>query len=371
MRIFRFCAVLGFLFSLWTGALSQTPCPTSAGDLLAQSVGISGCALPTGPATVLSFTVQNGYYYGSSLLGVVVIQGSWSGGTTLTNVTAVELTRGTTILATRPFPPGGNAVTLSGAWDASGPVFTQGPFVVRYRLNAAPLGSVFQARVCCFFGSGPCGANSIRLDPLSASTTINSSCNTPTPTPTPTNTPTLTPTPTPTLTMTATLSRTATETPTWTTTTTFTLTATFSPTETRTPTPSASPTESLTPTVTRTPTETGTPTMTGTPTDTGTPGPHLNACHPLAFPNPSSGEPVRFQVYGGPYDQVEFGIYTLSSRCLYKESREIRRPEDEVFAWDLQDRVGGHCSNGVYLAVFHTKRGAINGTQTAKCMILR
>lgn len=179
------------------------------------------------------------------------------------------------------------------------------------------------------------------------------------PTATPTWTPTLTPSPTwtPTMTWTPTATLSSTPSETFTETPTFTQTPTFTPT--------------LTPTLTSTPTETLTPTVTFTPTQTATPKPHDGPCQPRAYPNPSDGGPIRFDVVGGPYNKVEFKVYSVAARCLHQEDRTIRSANDETFQWNCGDDQGHPVGNGLYLAVFKCQRGEKAETHIAKVMVLR
>jgi nitrite reductase/ring-hydroxylating ferredoxin subunit len=99
---------------------------------------------------------------------------------------------------------------------------------------------------------------------------------------------------------------------------------------------------------------------------------NMGPCHPRAYPNPCrSGDKVCFRVDGGLYQKVDCSIYTVSSRCMHRESREIRNAEDQVFDWSLQDDHGVPVANGIYLAVFKIQTGFKTETHIAKVCILR
>ncbi len=183
---------------------------------------------------------------------------------------------------------------------------------------------------------------------------------TPSPTSTFSVTPTNTSTPTPTTTATMT------STPTLTPTATPTLTATVTETNTATVTNTLTSTATITPTPTQT--ATSTPTCTATQTSTSTPE---RVCHPCPHPNPSHGEPILFNVGGGPYDEIDISIYTTAFRRVCKQVHACHGEIEVELPWDLRDDYRKLVSNGLYYAVIETHCRGMVKQHIVKTLILR
>lgn len=181
------------------------------------------------------------------------------------------------------------------------------------------------------------------------------------PTNTMTNTITLTATNTATFTVTLTPTFTATNTITNTPTVTATYTLTNTSTLTFTNTPSSTPTNTLTP---QTSTFTNTPTF--TPTITATVPLHLVIFPP--FPNPSTGPPMTFQVEVPTTSTVTMDVFTLAFRKI--ESQTMVMTGIQAFQWDLRDRMGVPCANGLYYVRIRVS-GLVAAQQILKIMILK
>jgi len=144
--------------------------------------------------------------------------------------------------------------------------------------------------------------------------------------------------------------------------TTATCTATWTPVNTSTSTPTSSPTKSFTPTP---------PIPTTTPTFTPTVGLSRASLNPIAYPNPSRGEPVHFNVTGGPYDMVSLRLVTLSGRTIWRMNHPVLSASDETFVWNLADSENTPVSNGLYLAIFELHQGSDVIHKSIKVMVLR
>ncbi|HUO57429.1 MAG TPA: PQQ-binding-like beta-propeller repeat protein [bacterium] len=187
---------------------------------------------------------------------------------------------------------------------------------------------------------------------------------TPVSTVSPSATPTVSGTVSPANTGTATNTATSTATSTATNTATVTFTATPTSTATHTPTLTATLTSTNTATLTATSTPTGTPTY----TPTRTPEQH---CHPVGYPNPSRGEPINFNVGGGPYDDIEVNVYTTSERRICHQKHDCHGLEEEDLHWDLRDGDGGLAANGLYYVVIETHKDGMVQKYCDKVLILR
>jgi hypothetical protein len=165
----------------------------------------------------------------------------------------------------------------------------------------------------------------------------------------------------------------------------LTATPTFTPTNTNTITPTGTwatwtPTftPTLTPTITPTPTGTwltSTPTYTytstpGSPTATPTRTPE-HVCHPVPYPNPSHGDPVKFNVGGGPYDDVHVDVYTTSFRKICSQKHDCKGLEEEDVQWDCKDDKGAPAANGLYFVNIKTNQHGLVRTYIQKVLILR
>ncbi len=171
-----------------------------------------------------------------------------------------------------------------------------------------------------------------------------------TPTVTPTNTPTSTPTysitPTNTPTATPTISATATPTITLTHTPTHSATPTHTPTWTLTYTATVSPTHSPTPTITTTPTHSPTATTTPTVTPTATP---YQVDHPVAYPQPATGDTVFFYYPLAAAGRVKIEIHNLvGEKVAVLEDNQPTAGFGRT-AWPIQD-----VAPGVYFFRLHT-----------------
>lgn len=92
---------------------------------------------------------------------------------------------------------------------------------------------------------------------------------------------------------------------------------------------------------------------------------------PIAYPNPSSGQPVYFQVGGGPYDDVSLCLKTISGRTIWEISKPVLSREDEIFSWDLLDKKEKPVSNGIYMAFFEANKAGLKTTSIVKVVVLR
>jgi expansin (peptidoglycan-binding protein) len=173
---------------------------------------------------------------------------------------------------------------------------------------------------------------------------------TPTQTYTPSNTPTITPG-TPTVTYTPTL----TPTPTW--------TPTITP---------GTPTSTYTATQTWTPTATNTPTLPGptsTPTPTKTPNTGGKVCSP-PYPNPCDGRrPMCIDVQAKGSCNVTCDVFTLSYKKVCTLTKKVTG--NSTLSWDLTDKAGANCSNGLYYLRVTVSGGGSTSCQTVKALILR
>jgi hypothetical protein len=199
-------------------------------------------------------------------------------------------------------------------------------------------------------------------------------------TPSPTVTGTLPPTSTFTNTPTNTFSSTATNTATNTGTPTATFTYTYTGTPTNTYTPTYTPTITNTPTLTYTPTVTSTFTLTGTPTNTFTPTvtPTITATytptlspevliHP-AYPNPSNGSPISFNVSVPAQSKVAVDVFTSAFRKIKSQTSTISG--SQPLYWDLKDRMGVKVADGIYYVRIQVT-GIQSTSKILKVLILR
>lgn len=144
-------------------------------------------------------------------------------------------------------------------------------------------------------------------------------------------------------------------------------------TPTNTNTPTATPTVTPTPTGTwLTSTPTSSPTITPTPTlsVSPTPSPEL-VCHPVGYPNPSNGQPIKFNVGGGPYDEVHLSVYTTSLRKVCHLDHVCNNLIQENVEWELKDDQNVPVANGLYFVQIETKAKGVVRKYVTKCLILK
>ncbi len=158
---------------------------------------------------------------------------------------------------------------------------------------------------------------------------------------TPTLTGSLTLTPTPSLSLTPTISFTPTETDTITETPvlSFTFTATSTP---------VIPTPTFTPTLTSTNTPVNTPTITLSPVTTFTYTPSLTTIPigiSVPYPNPTTGDPVQFDINIDNPQQIHWAVYTLAFRKIRSGAPTLGTTH---FQWDLKDESNNPVSDGLY-----------------------
>ncbi len=149
--------------------------------------------------------------------------------------------------------------------------------------------------------------------------------------------------------------------------------APLTPTSTPTGTPTDSPTITPTPTgtwLTSTPTNSPTVTPTATLSVSPTLTPEL-VCHPVGYPNPSKGDPIKFNVGGGPYDEIHVNVYTTSLRKICRSKHECHNQIQENVEWDLKDDTGAPAANGLYFVEIETNQRGTIKKHVSKCLILK
>jgi hypothetical protein len=100
----------------------------------------------------------------------------------------------------------------------------------------------------------------------------------------------------------------------------------------------------------------GTATPTWTPTNTPTPIPHAASFTPTpdrdhdgdGYPNPCSGDHMKFHYGNGPYRGIHLKIYTLGFRLVCHREHLCTGQQNEEVEWDLRDDGGSRVCNGIY-----------------------
>ncbi len=213
---------------------------------------------------------------------------------------------------------------------------------------------------------------------FTASPTLTATVGLPTTTLTPAGTGTLTPatatnTTTPTSTLTVPPANTATATYTATLTATVALTWTPTATQNIPVTLTWTPTGTMTATASPTSTTIHPPTFTWTPS--ATPGTHTpipppgHVCSP-PYPNPCDGHhPICVDIACPGTCDVTCDIYTIAFKRLYTSTS--RATGNCTVSWNLLDKAGSACGNGLYYLRVTVKGAQGITTQTVKCLILR
>jgi hypothetical protein len=91
----------------------------------------------------------------------------------------------------------------------------------------------------------------------------------------------------------------------------------------------------------------------------------------VAYPNPSHGEPVFFNLEGGPYDDVCLKLYSQSFRPICHITYPCRGEREMKLTWDLKDQSRVCVANGVYLAVIETECNGKKNKYTNKVLLLK
>ena len=111
---------------------------------------------------------------------------------------------------------------------------------------------------------------------------------------------------------------------------------------------------------------TSTPTITFSPTRTPE-----RVCNPRPFPNPSTGEPIRFRCGGGPYERIDVRVFSPSFRKISSRPHACTGAIEEEDSWDLRDDRGQECSNGLYFLEIDTQQNGLRSKYVRKVLICR
>ena len=103
-------------------------------------------------------------------------------------------------------------------------------------------------------------------------------------------------------------------------------------------------------------------------TPTNTPD-HI--CHPVAYPNPSNGNPIHFNCGGGPYEEIHVTVYTTSFRKICHQKPQCHGLMEEDVDWDLKDDYGAPVANGLYFVELETHQKGLVKKYVQKCLILK
>jgi flagellar hook assembly protein FlgD len=111
-----------------------------------------------------------------------------------------------------------------------------------------------------------------------------------------------------------------------------------------------------------------TPTNTSTITPTYTPTISQSVVISQPYPNPSSGQPMTFNVQTPDQSTVTLDVFTLAFRKIYGQTIQADGPL--TFQWDLKDDKGSQAADGLYYVRVHVA-GNQSATKILKVLILR